>query len=104
MTERTPDEIAAIQSLVREFYESIDKARVDRQTAIDPREDRDNRDRPQAEALADRNAAESSLTRGEIRRNAAAEKKGVTCLHSQNCSSVNTLSRRSHIGMGALRR
>jgi hypothetical protein len=35
MTERTPDEIAAIQSLVRDFYQSINEAGVDRQTAVD---------------------------------------------------------------------
>jgi hypothetical protein len=35
MSERTPDEIAAIQSLVRKFYQSIKELGVDRQTAID---------------------------------------------------------------------
>jgi hypothetical protein len=35
MTERTPTEIAAVKRLVREFYQSIERASVDRQAAID---------------------------------------------------------------------
>jgi hypothetical protein len=35
MTERTPDENAAIRDLVREFYKSINNAGVDRQAALD---------------------------------------------------------------------
>jgi hypothetical protein len=35
MTERTPDETETIKNLVLEFYQSINKAGVDRQAAID---------------------------------------------------------------------
>jgi hypothetical protein len=35
MSARTPQEVAAINALVHEFYDAIDKARVDRQIALD---------------------------------------------------------------------
>jgi hypothetical protein len=35
VTDRTPAEIAAINALVNEFYDCVNRARVDRQIALD---------------------------------------------------------------------